>query len=433
MLAKGILNMELRNKNTITWNLIILSTLSFIIFAAFLGAFRYASFGTIFDSFSEFDQLGEMFSGGVHTLFCGLMSFFSLILFVGGLILIALLKRSVKTKIFSIFYLMLFCIVILWTSLTLYSVKDEISAFLDNWQSATYNGVSITAFYLMIAAFIVFVLVNLTILFFILFTKQLEKEKTIEEIVEVEEILEEPEDEVVERELFPEEPVEEPVIPEEKVIEKKVDYLTESQKQKKQAVKDIVDDDDQPVEKGKSVESKPFAKKEPVVNKEPVESKSIVKKEPAVKKENIVKNPIKKVEKKIEDEDIDDEEGDDSKGGRISFEERLEASDQELKDIYKDLKTYIESYGVKSRVANSGDSYRLHAVRYLKITVAGKKLKLYYNLSPDDYKDSTIPFQDVSSKKIYADVPFALKVRSALSIKRAKGLIDDMMKKVDTE
>jgi hypothetical protein len=427
--------MELRNKNTITWNLIILSTLSFIIFAAFLGSFGYASFETIFDSFYQFGQFGLMFSGGVNTLFCGLAVIFSLILFVSGLILIALLKRSFKTKIISILELIAFSTIILWSALTLYGVKDEVSVFLDNWQSATYNGVVITAFYLMIASFVVFVLINLVLLFFILFTKQLEKEKTIEEIIEVEEILEEPEDEIVEEELFPEEPVEEPVIPEEKVIEKKVDYLTEAQKQKKPIIKDIVDDDSQPVEKvkpvqptqSKPVESKPVVKKEAVVKKD-----TAVKKDTVPPKEPIVKNPIKKVEKKKEDDDEDDD-GNDSKSGRISFEERLDASEQELKDIYKDLKTYIESYGVKSRVANSGDSYRLHAVRYLKITVAGKKLKLYYNLSPADYKDSTIPFQDVSSKKIYADVPFAFKVRSALSIKRAKELIDDMMKKVEVE
>lgn len=112
---------------------------------------------------------------------------------------------------------------------------------------------------------------------------------------------------------------------------------------------------------------------------------------------------------------------------RISFSKRLNASDSVLKSEYKDIKKEIEAYGIKSRVSFSGDSYRLHTVKYLKITVAGKKLKLYYKLAPHKYDGTTIPHDDVSSKGIYKDTPLAFKVRSTLSVNRAKKLIKDMM------
>ena len=45
------------------------------------------------------------------------------------------------------------------------------------------------------------------------------------------------------------------------------------------------------------------------------------------------------------------------------------------------------------------------------MTVAGKSLKLYFALNPDDYRDSPIPVQDASEKGIYAEIPLVFKVR----------------------
>ena len=51
------------------------------------------------------------------------------------------------------------------------------------------------------------------------------------------------------------------------------------------------------------------------------------------------------------------------------------------------------------------------------------------HLNPADYKDSTIPFDDVSHKKSFAEIPFVFKVKSGLSLRRAKALIKEMMDK----
>ena len=104
-------------------------------------------------------------------------------------------------------------------------------------------------------------------------------------------------------------------------------------------------------------------------------------------------------------------------------------ADKEMQDNYNELKNEIMSYGVNFRVSNSGDTFRLHRKTYVKITIAGLSLKLYFALNPDDYKDSTIPVQNAGHKGIYAEIPLVFKVKSPLSMRRCKELIQDVMDK----
>lgn len=115
---------------------------------------------------------------------------------------------------------------------------------------------------------------------------------------------------------------------------------------------------------------------------------------------------------------------------RLPFAKRLIALDKEMRDKYSDIKNYILSYGVKSRVSNSADSYRAHRKLYVKITTSGKSgLKVYYALNLKDYADSKLPLKDASDVKAYEEVPTFIYVKSDLSVKRAKALIDDVMTK----
>jgi len=118
---------------------------------------------------------------------------------------------------------------------------------------------------------------------------------------------------------------------------------------------------------------------------------------------------------------------------RIPFPTRMLKADKELKGNYNELKSEIMSYGVKSRVSNSGDTFRLHKVTFVKLTIAGKGLKLYFALNPKDYADSTLPIQDAGHKGIYKDIPLVFKVKSELSVRRAKQLIADVMDKGSLE
>jgi len=114
---------------------------------------------------------------------------------------------------------------------------------------------------------------------------------------------------------------------------------------------------------------------------------------------------------------------------RIPFHERMSKAEPILLAHYDEIKNYLLSFQVKSRISNAGDMFRLHKEEYVKIAIAGKSLKLYIALNPEDYKDSPIPVDDASDKKMYKEIPLVFKVKSELSLKRAKKLIDDLMAK----
>lgn len=114
---------------------------------------------------------------------------------------------------------------------------------------------------------------------------------------------------------------------------------------------------------------------------------------------------------------------------RIPFNERMLSADKETQGNYNELKAECLSYGLKSRLSNSGDTFRLHTKTYVKITIAGKGLKLYLALDPKEYANSPIPLHDAGAKNIYKEIPGVFKVKSALSLRRAKQLIADACEK----
>ena len=63
------------------------------------------------------------------------------------------------------------------------------------------------------------------------------------------------------------------------------------------------------------------------------------------------------------------------------------------------------------------------------MTIVGKHLRVYLNLDPKDYAESTIPVETAEAKK-YEDLPCLLRVKSDLAYRRAKKLVDDVMAKV---
>ena len=162
----------------------------------------------------------------------------------------------------------------------------------------------------------------------------------------------------------------------------------------------------------------PEPEEAPAVEEPAPEPEPVVEEEPAVEPEPapvVEAEPVVEVEKKPI--------------LRIPFQERMINADDEMKNNYNELKNEILSYGVNSRVSNSGDAFRLHRKTYVKITIAGLSLKLYFALNPDDYKDSPIPVQNAGHKGIYAEIPLVFKVKSGLSMRRCKELIQTVMEK----
>ena len=217
---------------------------------------------------------------------------------------------------------------------------------------------------------------------------------------------EEPEEEVVEE-------VKEVPVVVEKVVEVPKEVAKEEPKVEPQPVKEEpqVVDETVPAQKEEAVESAP----EEVVTLEEA---------------NVVE--AKKVETEAVqtvDESVEEPKAAPAKIERISFATRIKNADDDLKDAYNHIKSLLLSYGLKNRVSNGGDAFRLHKVNYCKITVAGNSLKLYLALDPADYKNSTLPIKDASSKAIYKDIPLVFKVKSGLSLRRAEQLITEMMDK----
>lgn len=181
--------------------------------------------------------------------------------------------------------------------------------------------------------------------------------------------------------------------------------------------------------------AKYFAENKVVAQEEkPVEEK----KETPTVVVNLVQTPEKKAEEKEEvkeepkeevAEEVAEEAAPKAAIVRIPFSERMLNMDEDSKDNYNELKAEALAYGLKSRISNSGDTFRLHTKTYLKIGVAGKGLKLYFALDPKDYRDTPIPVKDVGAKNVYKDIPLCFKVKSALSLKRAKQLIADVAAK----
>lgn len=161
-------------------------------------------------------------------------------------------------------------------------------------------------------------------------------------------------------------------------------------------------------------------KEEPVAEEKPAPA-PIVTKEEIVVAVPIEEAPVAPAE----------ETNDEAKAERVPFANRLLGLDDDMKEIYNELKREALSYGLKSRLSISGDTFRLHTKTYLKIVVAGKGLKLYMALDPHDYKDTTIPVKDAGVKNLYKDIPLVFKVKSPLSVKRAKALIKDACEKDD--
>ena len=114
---------------------------------------------------------------------------------------------------------------------------------------------------------------------------------------------------------------------------------------------------------------------------------------------------------------------------RRTFEEKLHLISEEQVSFYEELKQEALSYGLKSRVSSNGDAYSYKKINYLKIGIGGRTLKLHYRLEPADYKDSPIPVEDDSAKKLFVDIPLVFRVKSNLGLKRAKQLLGDTMLK----
>ncbi len=175
------------------------------------------------------------------------------------------------------------------------------------------------------------------------------------------------------------------------------------------------------------------ASEEPAEEEAPVEETPA--EEPVAEEEAPVEEPAEEeAEEETTEEAEDEETAAKERKKAVPFAQKLEEADPELKEKYDELAKYCaEEYGLHGRTSVSADTYRLHKVRYVVFSLRGKGMKMHIAVNPADYEGSTLPVKDDSAKAKYSDVPGYIKIKSELSFKRAKVLIDDAMKKAGIE
>lgn len=107
-----------------------------------------------------------------------------------------------------------------------------------------------------------------------------------------------------------------------------------------------------------------------------------------------------------------------------TFTQKILACDEVMQERYDELKNYaLRFQKLKSRLSRKFDSINLGRLHFVKISVAGKTLKLYLNMDMSD-TDPKFHCVDVSKKVSYATVPVMLRIKSDRGMRYAKILID---------
>ncbi len=141
--------------------------------------------------------------------------------------------------------------------------------------------------------------------------------------------------------------------------------------------------------------------------------------------------------------DLDDDEGDDElmpgaeqdgtdfsnmmKYNR-SFIARIIQSSDEYKQYYGAVKHALLSYKkVNSNIAWGAERFNKGRETIARFKIRGKTLCLYLALDPNNYKTSVYHHLDATDNKSMAGTPMMVKIKSALGVKKAIRLIDEML------
>ena len=107
-----------------------------------------------------------------------------------------------------------------------------------------------------------------------------------------------------------------------------------------------------------------------------------------------------------------------------SFAQKMLIADEVIQDRYDELKNYALRYKkIKARISKKFDSFNKGRLQFVKLSVAGKTLKLYLNMDIAT-TDPKFHCKDMSEKKTYVTTPVLLRVKSGRAVKYAKILID---------
>ena len=107
-----------------------------------------------------------------------------------------------------------------------------------------------------------------------------------------------------------------------------------------------------------------------------------------------------------------------------TFAQKMLRADEVIQDRYDELKNYALRFKkLKSRISKKFDSINRGRLQFVKLSVAGKTLKLFLNMDINT-TDPKFHCKDMRDKKTYVTVPVLLRIKSGRAMKYAKILID---------
>ena len=107
-----------------------------------------------------------------------------------------------------------------------------------------------------------------------------------------------------------------------------------------------------------------------------------------------------------------------------TFAQKMLRADEVIQDRYDELKNYALRFKkLKSRISKKFDSINQGRLHFVKLSVAGKTLKLYLNMDINT-TDPKFHCKDMTDKKTYVTVPVLLRIKSGRAVRYAKILID---------
>lgn len=111
-----------------------------------------------------------------------------------------------------------------------------------------------------------------------------------------------------------------------------------------------------------------------------------------------------------------------------SFIARIIQSSDEYKQYYGAVKHALLSYKkVNSNIAWGAERFNKGRETIARFKIRGKTLCLYLALDPNEYKTSVYHHLDATDNKSMAGTPMMVKIKSALGVKKAIRLIDEML------
>ena len=102
-------------------------------------------------------------------------------------------------------------------------------------------------------------------------------------------------------------------------------------------------------------------------------------------------------------------------------------ADEQTKGWYSEIKNYIMSFkGVKSKISWKFETFSRGRDHLVKLKLRGKTILVYLALTEEQVNKERYSYE-YNGTKLFADVPIMVKIKSGLSLRRAKELVDLVM------